>query len=102
MLQVLNELPKDSMEDSFNDVIVEFLNFYETQMSETLLFFTEKFKATIEKLTKFLSLRSKDDLPDLIASLLKFEAKHKEFTARIVEQKRVNERKKALNQNSRN
>ena len=61
-------------------------------MNEELLFFTQKFRSTIEKLSKFLSLNSKDDLPDMISALLKFEAKHKEFTVRTVEQKRIKER----------
>ena len=69
----------------FKDVIAQYVNFYDSQMNEQLLYFTEKFKVTIEKLANFLSLRSKDDLPEMIASLLKFETKHKNFVKRTIE-----------------
>lgn len=71
-------------------------------MNQELLFFTEKFKETIERLTKFLSLRSKDDLPDMITVLLKFAAKHKEFATKTIEQKKAKERNKKVLHSSRN
>ena len=88
--QVKDDLAKDFRDwpkgdEEFADVIEQYLNFYETQMNDQLLYFTEKFKTTIEKLANFLSLRSKDELPEMVASLLKFEAKHREFTAKTIE-----------------
>ena len=96
MVQSLKEWPDEKGEEAFKDVIIGFINFYETDLNKELLYFTEKFKETIEKLTKFLSLRKTDDLSDMIAILLKFAAKHKDFVEKTLDQKKVKERSKKL------
>ena len=82
--------------------MISFVDFYETEMNQELLYFTESFKETVDTLTKFLSLNSKDDLPDMISALLKFASKHHEFAKKTIDLKKIKDRSKNVNIGTRN